>query len=168
MTERTGTHTRFPEARLYLIMVLVGLAIRLAVIPFVYEEHLEPQAIAHREYGRVAQSLVLGQGFSNSLADTGPSAVMPPVYSLLLGRNFQTLWHTQQDLSPGWPWGSAALCSALNTIPVFAIARRCFGRPGGAVGGMGLGILALRHLLRGGEPLDRVSVSLYCSACCFC
>ena len=50
---------------------------------------MDPSAIAHREYGRVAQSLALGQGFSNSLADTGPSALMPPVYPLILATIFK-------------------------------------------------------------------------------
>jgi 4-amino-4-deoxy-L-arabinose transferase-like glycosyltransferase len=117
-----------PQARLYLIIVLVALAIRLAVIPFVYTEHLEPFAIANHEYGRVAKSLVLGQGFSNALTDnTGPSALMPPVYPLFLAAIFKLFGiHTKTSILVALVLNS--LLSALTCIPVFSIARRCFSR----------------------------------------
>jgi 4-amino-4-deoxy-L-arabinose transferase-like glycosyltransferase len=122
----TAAPVTVSRARLYIAMVLVALAIRLAVIPFVYEEHLDPFAIAHREYGRVAQSLALGQGFSNSMADTGPSALMPPVYPLILAGIFK-VFGIQTKASILVALGFSSLCSALTAIPVFSIARRCFG-----------------------------------------
>ncbi len=127
MAENNESPKQIPQARLYLIMVLVALALRLAVIPFVYTEHLDPFAIAHREYGRVAQSLALGQGFSNAIANTGPSALMPPVYSLILAGIFK-VFGIQTKTSILVALGFSSLCSALTAIPVFSIARRCFGR----------------------------------------
>ena len=127
MAEKNEVPKQIPQARLYLIMVLVALALRLSVIPFVYTEHLDPFAIAHREYGRVAQSLVLGQGFSNAIANTGPTALMPPVYSLILAGIFK-VFGIQTTAAILAALAFSSLCSALTCIPVFSIAQRCFGR----------------------------------------
>ena len=48
----------------------VGLIVRLAIIPFLYGEWMEPFVVDHWAFGRVARSIVHGQGFSNAFADT--------------------------------------------------------------------------------------------------
>jgi hypothetical protein len=48
-----------------------GLFIRLAIVPFLYTEWLDPFVREHWAFGRVARSLVLGQGYGNTFADTG-------------------------------------------------------------------------------------------------
>src|SRR5260221_4430978 len=65
-------------------MVVAGLAVRLAVIPFLYHDWLDPFLLEHWAFGRVARSLVAGHGFGNVFADTGPTAVVSPLYAYLL------------------------------------------------------------------------------------
>ena len=62
-------------------MVLVALAVRLAVIPFVYQNWMDPFVLEHWAFGRIARSIASGHGFGSPFADTGLSALLPPVYS---------------------------------------------------------------------------------------
>jgi len=57
--------------RAYGPMVAAALAVRLAVIPFLYRDWLDPFVLEHWAFGRVARSLVAGHGFGNVFADTG-------------------------------------------------------------------------------------------------
>ena len=77
--------------RAYGPMVAAGLAVRLAVIPFLYRDWLDPFLLEHWAFGRVARSLVAGHGFGNVFADTGPTAVVSPVYVYLLAGVFRLL-----------------------------------------------------------------------------
>jgi hypothetical protein len=56
-------------------MVAAALAVRLAVIPFLYRDWLDPFVLEHWAFGRVARSLVAGRGFGNVFADTGVPGV---------------------------------------------------------------------------------------------
>ena len=104
----------------------VGLAIRFAVIPFLYHEWLDPFVVEHWAFGRVAGSLVAGHGFGNVFADTGPTAVLPPVYAYLLAGIFRVLGsHTPASVITAL--GLNSVFSVLTCIPVFLIARRAFG-----------------------------------------
>src|SRR6516164_4290751 len=71
-------------ARQLLFIVMVALAMRLAVMGFLYPEQLDPARDHWKfgyETGRIARSIVEGKGFSSPLfADTGPTAWMTPVY----------------------------------------------------------------------------------------
>ncbi len=69
-------------------MVLIALAIRLAVVPFVYDEWMSPYSVAHYEQGNVARSLLAGHGFDSPFLSYQPSAVMPPVYPLIVAGLF--------------------------------------------------------------------------------
>ncbi len=107
-------------------MVLVALAIRLAVIPFVYQEWMSPYNIAHFEQGNVAQSLLNGKGFGSPFLSNQPSAVLPPVYPLIVAGVFSLFGvHT----TPAMIFLLALNCafSSLACIPIFLIARRSFG-----------------------------------------
>ena len=110
----------------WLLPILIGLAIRLAVIPFTYGEWLDPFVMEHQAFGRVARSLVTGHGYGNTFADTGYSALMPPVYSYCLALIFRIFGiYTTASVV-------AAAClnsviSVLTCIPVGLIALRCFG-----------------------------------------
>jgi 4-amino-4-deoxy-L-arabinose transferase-like glycosyltransferase len=106
-------------------MVLVALAIRLAVVPFVYDEWMSPYNIAHYEQGNVARALLAGQGFGSPFLSTQPSAIMPPVYPLIVAALFRIFGiHT----APAMIAILALNCvfSSLTCIPVFLIARRSF------------------------------------------
>jgi len=117
-------------------MVLVALAIRLAVVPFVYDEWMSPYNVAHYEQGNVAQALLAGHGFGSPFLSDQPSAIMPPVYPLIVAALFglfgiHTLAAMISILSLN------CVFSALACIPVFLFARRCFGPQVAAWAGWG-------------------------------
>jgi 4-amino-4-deoxy-L-arabinose transferase-like glycosyltransferase len=111
-------------------MVVTALALRLIVMGFVYTSQLDP-AQDHWafgcEMGRVARSIVTGQGFSSPyIKPTGPTALLPPVYPFLLACVFK--------LFGVYTTGSALAILTLNNLfssftclPIFLIARGVFG-----------------------------------------
>jgi 4-amino-4-deoxy-L-arabinose transferase-like glycosyltransferase len=110
----------------YVKMVLVAVAVRLAVIPFVYKDWLDPFLQQHWAFGLIARSIVLGHGFGSPFAETGSSALLPPVYSYLLAGIFKIFGiETKASILAALSLNS--LFSALTCIPVFLLARRAFG-----------------------------------------
>ena len=111
---------------LYVWMVLVALALRLAVVAFLYPERLNSDRDYWRfagETGRIARSLVRGQGFANPLfGETGPTAWMTPVYPLLLAGVFQ-VFGVYTKASALVMLSLDSLFSALTCVPVFFLAR---------------------------------------------
>src|SRR5205085_1960903 len=111
-------------------MVLVALAIRLAVVAFLYPERLNPDRDHWRfagETGRIARSIVEGRGFSSPLhADTGPTAWMTPLYPLILAGVFK-VFGVYTKASALDILSLDSLFSALTCIPIFLIARKKFG-----------------------------------------
>ena len=111
-------------------MVLIALAIRLAVMPFLLPEQLDP-ARDHwhfgYETGRIARSMVEGRGFSSPLfAETGPTAWMTPVYPAIVALVFK-IFGVYTTASAIMLLSFNALTSALTCIPIFLMARRTFG-----------------------------------------
>ena len=121
---------RTPNARQFVLIILVALGIRLAIVPFLYHEWMDPFVLEHWAFGRIARSLASGQGFGSPFADTGSSALLPPVYAYVLAAVFKVFGiYTKVSII-------AAAClncllSALICLPVFAIADRCFGARAG-------------------------------------
>jgi hypothetical protein len=108
------------------MMVGVALAVRLAVIPFLYHEWMDPFVLDHWAFGLVARSIASGHGFGNVFAQTGPTAVLPPVYSYLLAGIFKVFGiETASSVIAALSLNS--LFSALTCIPVFLLARNAFG-----------------------------------------
>jgi 4-amino-4-deoxy-L-arabinose transferase-like glycosyltransferase len=111
-------------------MVMVALVLRLGVAGFLYPEHLNPDRGYWRfagEAGKIAQSLVEGRGFSSPFfADTGPTALMPPIYPYLIAGVFK-LFGTYTKASALVMLALDSLFSALTCLPIFLIARKCFG-----------------------------------------
>jgi 4-amino-4-deoxy-L-arabinose transferase-like glycosyltransferase len=108
-------------------MVLVALAVRLAVIPFLYHEWMDPFVLEHWAFGLIARSIASGHGFGSPFADTGLSALLPPVYSYLLAAIFKVFGiETRASVLAALSLNS--LFSALTCIPVFLLARRAFGQ----------------------------------------
>src|SRR6267154_6898742 len=74
-------------------MVGVALALRLVVMGFAYKIQLDPSQdhwVFGWETGRVARSIAIGQGFSSPYSEpTGPTALIPPVYTYMLAGVFQ-------------------------------------------------------------------------------
>ena len=117
-------------ARLRLpIIVLVALALRLAVIPFnsfLFEDLMDASHIHAWEQGNVARALVAGHGFGSAFASTQPSAIMPPVYPLIVAGFFLLFGvHTAQSIFAIHAFD--CLINSLACIPVFLLARRSFG-----------------------------------------
>ena len=111
------------------IIVLVALALRLAVIPFnsfLFEDLMDASHIHAWEQGNVARALVAGHGFGSAFASTQPSAIMPPVYPLIVAGFFLLFGvHTAQSIFAIHAFD--CLINSLACIPVFLLARRSFG-----------------------------------------
>jgi 4-amino-4-deoxy-L-arabinose transferase-like glycosyltransferase len=111
-------------------MVVAALAIRLVVMCLAYKIQLDPSQdhLAFGwETGRVARSIVNGEGFSSPYsAATGPTALIPPVYPYLVAGIFKLF---------GIYTASSALVlltlnnlfSSFTCLPVYLIARKVFG-----------------------------------------
>jgi len=130
---RLGSRFRNPFC-----MVLVALILRLAAIPFADAERLDPRRDHWQcggETGRVARSIVQGRGFSSPFwAETGPTALLPPVYPYLLAAIFR-LFGIYTKAAVLAALSLNCLFSALTCLPVFLIARRGFGEPVAVVAG---------------------------------
>jgi 4-amino-4-deoxy-L-arabinose transferase-like glycosyltransferase len=108
-------------------MVLIGLSLRIAVIPFDTLENLMDADHTHAwEQGNVARALLSGRGFGSPFLSTQPSAIMPPVYPLIVAGFFKAFGvHTARSIFAIHTFD--CLISALATIPIFFLARRSFG-----------------------------------------
>jgi 4-amino-4-deoxy-L-arabinose transferase-like glycosyltransferase len=126
--------------RSLLWMVLVALALRLAVMCFLYPERTDPYRDHWRmggEAGRIARSIALGEGFSNPLfGKTGPTAWLAPVFPYLLAGIFK-LFGIYSTASAIVALALDCLFSALTCIPVYFIARKHFGGPAAVWAGWG-------------------------------
>ncbi|HEX3819374.1 MAG TPA: glycosyltransferase family 39 protein [Candidatus Sulfotelmatobacter sp.] len=114
------------ETRPYILIALVALAVRLAVIPFVYRDWLDPFVLEHWAFGLIAKSIASGHGFGSPFAQTGSSALLPPVYSYLLAGIFK-MFGTETKASVLAALSLNSFFSALTCIPVYLLVRRGFG-----------------------------------------
>src|SRR5277367_277564 len=112
--------------RTLLSAMTVGLLLRLAIIPFLYTEWTDPFVVEHWAFGRVARSIVQGHGFGNAFADTGSTAILPPVYAYIMAAIFR-VFGPNTIASVLAAAGLNSVLSVLTCIPVFLTARRCFG-----------------------------------------
>lgn len=119
-----------PRSVRLLRIVLVALALRLAVMGFVYPEHLNPERdhwYFGGETGHIARSLVEGKGFSSPMfADTGPTAWQTPIYPSLLALVFRVFGVFTKGAAISI-LSVNSLISSLTCLPVFFITRRTFG-----------------------------------------
>src|SRR5713101_8433262 len=76
-------------------MVITALTLRLVVMGFSYTDLLDPARDHYAfgyEFGRVARSIATGHGFSSPYPEpTGPTALIPPVYTYLVAGVFKLL-----------------------------------------------------------------------------
>ena len=80
------------------------------------------------ELGRIARSVVLGQGYGNPfLGHTGPTTWIPPLYTLLVAAVFKVFGiYTAQS---AWViFAVNSVFSAATALWVYEIAARCYGR----------------------------------------
>src|ERR1700674_144213 len=91
-------------------MVIVALALRLVVMGFAFKIQLDPSQdhwVFGWETGRVARSIATGQGFNSPYSEpTGPTALIPPVYTYLVAGVFKL-------------FGVYSTSSALAILPVY-------------------------------------------------
>lgn len=114
----------------YFWMVLIALVLRLGyiVIAHTYRfKTLDDNFGFGYEMGRIGRSLALGEGFSSPFhGNTGPTAWEPPLYPFLIAAVFKTFGiYTRASALALLTLNS--IFSALTCIPIFLIARRCFG-----------------------------------------
>jgi hypothetical protein len=110
-----------------MLMILVALALRLAVIPLPnFEDLMDADHIHAWEPGNMARSLVAGRGFGSTLDSTQPSAMMSPVYPLIVAVDFRIFGvHTAHSILAIHAFD--CLINSLACIPIFLLARRSFG-----------------------------------------
>ncbi len=113
--------------RAIILAVVTALILRVAVMPLPNFENLMDASHIHCwEQGNVAQALLAGRGFGSPFASNQPSAVMPPVYPLIVAFFFRLFGiHTSASIVAVHAFN--CLLSSLTCIPVFLIARRSFG-----------------------------------------
>jgi 4-amino-4-deoxy-L-arabinose transferase-like glycosyltransferase len=110
----------------YLYMFLVALLIRVTVTHFLYREWLDPFVLEHWAFGRIGRSLALGQGFGNPIADTGPSALLPPVYPYILAAIFKLFGvYTKSSIIVALVLNG--VISSATCIPIYFLAKKSFG-----------------------------------------
>jgi 4-amino-4-deoxy-L-arabinose transferase-like glycosyltransferase len=123
------TERRPKTRRLLVVIVLVGLVLRLAVIPFnsfLFEDLMDANHIHAWEPGNMARNLLAGHGFGSTLDSTQPSAMMTPVYPLIVAGFFRLFGvHTYASITAIHVFD--CLINSLACIPIFVVARRSFG-----------------------------------------
>lgn len=123
-----GGSSRLWERPWFIFLVALGL--RLAVLPFLAGDRLDPARDHWRfawEVGRIASSLASGRGFSSPLfGQTGPTAWMGPVYPCLLAGVFK-IFGIYSSASAYVMLFLSCFFSALTCLLLQFIARRIFG-----------------------------------------
>src|SRR6185437_5366391 len=111
-------------------MVIAALLIRFIVMGFTYQLQLDP-AQDHQafgwETGKVARAIATGHGFSSPYQEpTGPTALIPPVYTYLVAGVFKVFGiYTAKSALVLLTLNN--LFSSLTCLPVFFLGRKAFG-----------------------------------------
>ncbi len=126
-SSRNQTRGGITTKRLLTFVFLVALALRLAVIPLSnFEDLLDANHIHAWEQGNVARSLVAGHGFGSPFVSDQSSAIMPPVYPLIVAGFFLLFGvHTPHAILAIHIFD--CVINSLACIPIFLLARRSFG-----------------------------------------
>ncbi len=115
--------------RVFAAIVLVAMALRLAVVPFnsfLFEDLMDANHIHAWEPGNMARNLLSGHGFGSTLDSTQPSAMLTPVYPLIVAGFFSVFGvHTYASITAIHVFD--CLINSLACIPIFLLARRSFG-----------------------------------------
>ena len=126
----TGDY-RAPFWRALTAVVVIALGLRLAAIALPnFEDLMDAGHIHAWEQGNVAEALLAGRGFGSALMSKQPSAIMPPVYPLIVAVCFHLFGvHTAASIFAVHAFD--CLTNALACIPIFLMARRSFGQRAG-------------------------------------
>ena len=109
------------------LIVFIGLVLRLAVIALPsFEDLMDANHVHGWEQGNVAEALLAGRGFGSPLMSNQSSAIMPPVYPLIVAAAFYLFGiHTASSIVAVHAFD--CLVNVLACIPIFLMARRSFG-----------------------------------------
>jgi 4-amino-4-deoxy-L-arabinose transferase-like glycosyltransferase len=111
-------------------IVFAALALRFAYIDIAHTykfKTLDDNFSLGFEMGRIGRSLALGQGFSSPFnGNTGPTAWEPPLYPVLIAGVFK-VFGIYTHASALVLLSINSIFSAVTCIPIFLIAKRCFG-----------------------------------------
>jgi Dolichyl-phosphate-mannose-protein mannosyltransferase len=110
--------------------IVVAFALRMVVALLVYRDFLAPGR-DHWEFGyeigRIARSIAADHQFANPYwADTGPTALLTPVFPYLVARIFAIFGIYSEGSALAFLTLNSLL-SALTCVPIFFIARKGFG-----------------------------------------
>jgi 4-amino-4-deoxy-L-arabinose transferase-like glycosyltransferase len=87
---------------------------------------MQPYFVTHWEQGNIARALLAGQGFGSPLPSIQPSAMMTPVFPMIVAFFFKLFGiHTLTSILAILSFN--CLLSSLACIPVYLVARRSFG-----------------------------------------
>ena len=115
--------------RVLISIVLIAFVLRLAVVPFnsfLFEDLMDANHIHAWEPGNMARNLLSGHGFGSTLDSTQPSAMLTPVYPLIVAGFFRLFGvHTLVSITAIHVFD--CLINSLACIPIFLLARRSFG-----------------------------------------
>jgi 4-amino-4-deoxy-L-arabinose transferase-like glycosyltransferase len=134
LTHRLPVAARPPKPgnrRALALIVLVALALRLVVVLAPnFENLMDADHIHGWEQGNVAEALVAGRGFGSALMSNQTSAIMPPVFPLIVAASYYLFGvHTASSIFA--VHAVNGLLNALACIPIFLMARRSFGERAG-------------------------------------
>lgn len=124
-----------PARRMLAVIVLTALALRLAATALPnFENLMDADHIHAWEPGNVAEALLAGRGFGSPFESPQvsgqPSAVMPPVYPLIVAVFFRFFGvHTAESIFALHAFN--CLLNALACVPVCLMAQRSFGTRAG-------------------------------------
>jgi 4-amino-4-deoxy-L-arabinose transferase-like glycosyltransferase len=119
---------RIRTSSMWMVGIAFGLRVFCIVVMHTYKFRMSDQNFSFGwEMGRIAASIASGQGFSNPMMySTGPTAWEPPFTPFLIAGVFK-LFGIYSHASSFVLLTINSVWSALTCIPVFRIARRCFG-----------------------------------------
>ena len=111
-------------------MVAIAFVLRAAYILLLHTYKFKPMEFNFSfgwEMGSVGKALATGRGFSDPFGpETGPTAWEPPLYPFLIAGAFKA-FGVYSNASAIVLLLINSIFSALTCIPIFLIARRCFG-----------------------------------------
>jgi hypothetical protein len=122
---------RWYERPWNIFWVALGLRIVAILIGHTYRASLEDHQFKFGyEAGRIARSVALGRGYSSPFnGDSGPSAWLPPLFTLLMAAAFK-VFGVYTKASAFVVMAADSVFSALIAPAVYEIGRRCFDADG--------------------------------------
>jgi hypothetical protein len=128
------------ERKILYVIVLVALALRFFFVLYWISQIPENSWAFGYEPGGIARSIAMGEGFSSPFREpSGPTAWMMPLHPLLLALIFKLFGVYSLNAALAILTLNSVV-SALTCIPIYHIAKTCFGRTVGYIATLGLAV----------------------------